>query len=325
MAPSGPSAPLLGIIGALAGAASGGLTAWWLPRITDVEATTWWLVPSVTFALLVGGTMSVASRSFRRVAFAWVPLALAAWPVACWFALFLTRAGSAVLVGAGGGLLGGAFVGWGNGLVAAARGRAFWATTLTGGAAGALCSRARRGAFPRSSWGGRRSWARSRACARRGGVREGRGSAGGRRAGRRRLRQQGCPVRSAVGRYADTVALDADAVRRASPAQAALFEALAGCGTIIVATGPPGVSANLVGAVHLRRHGGDDLLDVDDGTHHVHLDWSRLRKAEVSTHRGEGLLTLGDGGEPLLRLYRMRGPYPASLEALCRGDLHKKA
>jgi hypothetical protein len=117
------------------------------------------------------------------------------------------------------------------------------------------------------------------------------------------------------------VALDAEAVKRASPAQAALLAALERCGTIVVATGPAGVSANLVGTVHLRRHGGDDLLDVDDGTHHVHLDWSRLRRAEVSTHHGEGLLALGDGGEPLLRLYRMRGPYPDSVEALCRGDL----
>jgi hypothetical protein len=120
------------------------------------------------------------------------------------------------------------------------------------------------------------------------------------------------------------MALDADAVKHASPAQAALFAALSKCGTIVVATGPRGVSANLVGTVHLRRHGGDDLLDVDGGTHHVHLDWSLLRKAELSSWHGEGLLALGDGGETLLRLYRMRGAYPDSVEALCRGDLHPR-
>jgi hypothetical protein len=117
------------------------------------------------------------------------------------------------------------------------------------------------------------------------------------------------------------MALDADAVKRASPAQKALFEALSRCGTIVVATGPRGVSANLVGEVYVRRHDGDDVLDVDDGTHHVHLDWSRLKKAEVSSWHGEGLVVLFDGEEPLLRLYRLEGAFPPEVAAACRGPL----
>jgi hypothetical protein len=134
---SGTSAVRVGVLGMIAGAVSGALTT---ALLVEMKGTAWlWLIPGATFTVVVGGTMGFASPSFRRVAFAWIPLVLAAWPVAFWWAVALVdRVDSAVVMGAGAGLLGGAFIGWGNGLFAAARARAFWATTVTGGAAGAL-------------------------------------------------------------------------------------------------------------------------------------------------------------------------------------------
>lgn len=103
------------------------------------------------------------------------------------------------------------------------------------------------------------------------------------------------------------------AARLASTHQRELFDALARCGELVLAVGPEGVSANLVGAVTVRRHGVEDILDVDDGRHHVHVDWRRVKEVEVGTHEGEGLLSFYDGIERLFRLYRPGGPYPSEV------------
>ena len=108
----------------------------------------------------------------------------------------------------------------------------------------------------------------------------------------------------------------ARAARTASAPQRAFFDVLARCGKLIVAIGPQGISANLVGTLRLRRHGLDDLLDVDDGTHHVHVDWSRVKRVEIGASGGEGLITLHDGAEALFRIYRSEGPYPAAVSRL---------
>ena len=36
-------------------------------------------------------------------------------------------------------------------------------------------------------------------------------------------------------------------------------------------------------------------LDLGEGTNHVHIDWTRVSRAEVGISRGEGALTLFDG------------------------------
>ncbi len=108
----------------------------------------------------------------------------------------------------------------------------------------------------------------------------------------------------------------ASAVRIASTHQRKLFDALARCGELIVAVGPVGFSANLVGTPHMRRHGLEDILDLDDGRNHVHVDWRRVKHAEVGVHAGEGQLTLYDGTEVLFQVYRLGGPFPSEVARL---------
>lgn len=101
--------------------------------------------------------------------------------------------------------------------------------------------------------------------------------------------------------------------RLASTPQRELFEALAHCGRLVLAVGPEGVRAHLVGAVRIRRVGLEDRVEIDGDSHHIVVDWRRLKEVEVSSDGGEGLLTFFDGVEPLFRLYRPAGPYPADV------------
>ncbi|AZZ37048.1 hypothetical protein CIK05_09665 [Bdellovibrio sp. qaytius] len=95
-----------------------------------------------------------------------------------------------------------------------------------------------------------------------------------------------------------------------SEKQKLLFKQLEAEGELVFAVGPRGAVANLVGRFVVRRnHHDEDQLDVGDGTCHVHLDWSRIKKFEASDFHGEGLLTFFDGDAILFRLYRMEGPY----------------
>jgi len=100
----------------------------------------------------------------------------------------------------------------------------------------------------------------------------------------------------------------------ASEKQRQLFAALENCGDLVFAAGPRGAVANLVGVFYVRpNHQGEDQLNVGDGVHHVHLDWSRLERVEASEAHGEGVLTFFDGEEKLFRFYRMAGPWPAKV------------
>ena len=102
-----------------------------------------------------------------------------------------------------------------------------------------------------------------------------------------------------------------------SEKQKLLFKQLEAEGELVFAVGPKGAVANLVGAFIVRRnHHGEDQLDVGDGTCHVHLDWSRIKKFEVGNFHGEGLLTFFDGEEVLFRLYRMEGPYSQGVASM---------
>lgn len=95
-----------------------------------------------------------------------------------------------------------------------------------------------------------------------------------------------------------------------SDLQTRLFAAIAECGELIFACGHDGVSANIVGEFHIQHVGGEDRLAVDDGTHHVHIDWSRVRRVAVDEFHGEGMLTFLDGDVVLFKLYRPAGSYP---------------
>lgn len=102
-----------------------------------------------------------------------------------------------------------------------------------------------------------------------------------------------------------------------SEKQKQLFNQLESEGELVFAGGPRGAVANLVGSFVVRRnHHDEDQLDVGDGTCHVHLDWSRVKKFEVGVFHGEGLLTFFDGEEVLFHLYRMDGPYSQAVASM---------
>lgn len=106
-----------------------------------------------------------------------------------------------------------------------------------------------------------------------------------------------------------------------SDKQRSLFEKLESAGELIFAAGTRGVVANIVGEFQVRKnHHGDDQLDMGDGTNHVHIDWSRVKRVEIDDFHGEGVLKFFDGDEILFRLYRMDGPYSSAI-ALLVGSL----
>lgn len=105
-----------------------------------------------------------------------------------------------------------------------------------------------------------------------------------------------------------------------SDLQTRLFAAIAECGELIFACGHDGVSANIVGEFHIQHVGGEDRLAVGDGTHHVHINWSRVRRMTIGEFHGEGMLTFLDGDVVLFKLYRPAGPYPPGV-AECTGAL----
>ena len=98
-----------------------------------------------------------------------------------------------------------------------------------------------------------------------------------------------------------------------SKKQEALFAALPEQGTLIFAAGPRGISANIVGQFSVQRRDSEDLLCMGDGTHHVHIDWSRIQEVQIGDFHGEGVLTFFDGEETLFRLYRPQGSFTEAL------------
>ncbi|MDF1663662.1 MAG: hypothetical protein P1V97_17975 [Planctomycetota bacterium] len=102
--------------------------------------------------------------------------------------------------------------------------------------------------------------------------------------------------------------------RIVSNKQRQLFKALEHEGTLIFAAGPKGISANIVGEFQVRSLDSEDRLCMGDGTNHIHIDWSRIKAAEIGDFHGEGMLTFYDGDEVLFRLYKPAGPYRKELQ-----------
>ncbi|MBT4761387.1 MAG: hypothetical protein HOO06_06785 [Bdellovibrionaceae bacterium] len=99
--------------------------------------------------------------------------------------------------------------------------------------------------------------------------------------------------------------------------QKELFNAIEGSGMQVFSCGPKGVSANLVGKFTIRKnHKGEDQLDVDDGTNHVHIDWTLVTRFEVGEFHGEGMLTFFNNELSLFKFYRLEGPYSNSIDEL---------
>ena len=104
-----------------------------------------------------------------------------------------------------------------------------------------------------------------------------------------------------------------------SKKQEILFKAIEKSGKLIFACGKEGVSANLVGNFKVRKNSrSDDQLNVDDGTHHVHIDWNTIHHVKIGTHHSEGILTFyNNHNESLFKLYRIEGPFEDHFKNLC--------
>ena len=107
-----------------------------------------------------------------------------------------------------------------------------------------------------------------------------------------------------------------------SKKQKDLFDQIALEGVLIFASGVPGISANLVGQFRTRiyKNGKEDRLDLGDGTNHVHIDWSRVKRCEIGEFHGEGMLTFFDGDSVLFKLYKPEGKFSSKAETRA-GDL----
>ena len=101
--------------------------------------------------------------------------------------------------------------------------------------------------------------------------------------------------------------------------QEKLFKILESLDELIFASGPKGRSVNLCGRFTVRKnHLGDDQLDVGDGTHHVHIEWSRVKRFELGDFHGEGMITFFDEQETLFKFYHPSGPFPQELDDIPR-------
>ncbi len=107
---------------------------------------------------------------------------------------------------------------------------------------------------------------------------------------------------------------------RISERQKVLFEALAEVGPLSLAIGHPGVTAHIVDRCSITSEGNEDRLDFGDGTHHLHIDWSRVKRADLGVHEGRAVLTFLDGNQVLFRIYKPEGDYPPAVVGLL-GDL----
>jgi hypothetical protein len=107
-----------------------------------------------------------------------------------------------------------------------------------------------------------------------------------------------------------------------SEKQKQLFDLLETAGELVYACGPKGAVANLVGHFKVVKYdNSEDRLDVGDGTCHVHMDWSRVKRFVVGEFHGEGTLTFYDGDEYLFRLYRMEGSFSDAINCMAEHSL----
>ena len=102
-----------------------------------------------------------------------------------------------------------------------------------------------------------------------------------------------------------------------SDRQKNIFQKIEQSGELVFSCGARGAIANLVGQFKVRRnHLNEDQLDVGDGTCHVHIDWSRVKRFEVGLLHGEGVLTFFDTEEVLFRFYRLEGFFSEEITSL---------
>lgn len=103
-----------------------------------------------------------------------------------------------------------------------------------------------------------------------------------------------------------------------SDRQKKLFGSISEFDELIFAAGPQGISANMSEKFAVQSFPDEDRLVVGDGTFHVHIDWSRLKRVEITSiqieARTEGVISFFDGNERLFHLYRQQGVFPAEIQ-----------
>lgn len=104
--------------------------------------------------------------------------------------------------------------------------------------------------------------------------------------------------------------------------QKKLFDEIEKSGDLIFACGPEGVSANIVGKFKVKYISAKDehRLDMEDGTNHVHIDWTKVTRFECGEFHEQGKLTFYNENSELFRLYRCEGLFFKSINDL-EGDL----
>ena len=94
-----------------------------------------------------------------------------------------------------------------------------------------------------------------------------------------------------------------------SEKQRQLFYLLESEGYLLFSCGQLGVSADLNGHFSIRHRNGEDLLCLEDGTNHAHIDWNCLSIVELGISGRQGMLVFKDGNRELFRLFRKAGPF----------------
>jgi len=101
-----------------------------------------------------------------------------------------------------------------------------------------------------------------------------------------------------------------------SERQRQLFKLLENCGELIFAGGHNGINANICGEFHIQGYDDEDRLEVGDGTHHIHIQWDKVKRFEIGKYNGEGVITFFDGDTRLFKLYRPEGEFPENIRKL---------
>ena len=104
---------------------------------------------------------------------------------------------------------------------------------------------------------------------------------------------------------------------RINERQKRLFQALADVGTVSMAIGPQGITCHVVDYCYVTPTDTEHRLDFGDGTHHLHIDWARMKKATCNVLEGRAAVSFLDGDNLLFRLYKPEGDFPEIVKRQC--------
>jgi hypothetical protein len=104
---------------------------------------------------------------------------------------------------------------------------------------------------------------------------------------------------------------------RINERQKRLFDALADAGTLSLAIGPQGITCHLVDVCNVTTTDTEDRLDFGDGTYHVHIDWDRIKKAQIGIFDGRACVSFFDGELLLFRIYKPEGDFSDFVRRNC--------